>query len=148
MLTFHEILKRLTYAKPCCVVTPRDAVNDIQTSNKPLGASTIMDCTQVLLRCTQPDHRPWGAMCGRGMPASRTMPQWCHAVTEQLASLALLLLHDQGYKAWCHGGHGRSCVVHLRSVHTFALTPLSHIATACYGGFDEGLCGANFAQCW
>ena len=47
VLTFHEILKRLTYAKPCCMVTPRDAGNDIQTSNKPLGASTIMDCTQV-----------------------------------------------------------------------------------------------------
>ena len=47
VLTFHEILKRLTYAKPCCMVTPRDTGNDIQTSNKPLGASTIMDCTQV-----------------------------------------------------------------------------------------------------
>ena len=47
VLTFHEILKRLTYAKPCCMVTPRDAGNGIQSSNKPLGASTIMDCTQV-----------------------------------------------------------------------------------------------------
>ena len=47
VLTFHEILKFLTYAKPCCMVTPRDAGNDIQTNSKPLGASTIMDCTQV-----------------------------------------------------------------------------------------------------
>ena len=47
VLTFHEILKRLTYSKPCCMVTPRDTGNDIQTSSKPLGASTIMDCTQV-----------------------------------------------------------------------------------------------------
>ena len=27
----------------------------------------------------------------------------------QLAPLALLLLHDQDYKVWCHGGHGTSC---------------------------------------
>ena len=47
VLTFHEILKRLSYAKPCCMITPRDTGNDIQTSNQPLGASTIMDCTQV-----------------------------------------------------------------------------------------------------
>ena len=26
----------------------------------------------------------------------------------QLAPLALLLLHDQGYKGWCHDGHGTS----------------------------------------
>ena len=47
VLTFHEILKRLTYAKSCCMITPRDAGNDIQTSSKPLSASIIMDCTQV-----------------------------------------------------------------------------------------------------
>ena len=27
----------------------------------------------------------------------------------QLAPRALLLLYDQDYKAWCHGGHGTSC---------------------------------------
>ena len=47
VLTFHKILKRSTYAKPCCMVTPRGAGSDVQTNSKPLGASTIMDCTQV-----------------------------------------------------------------------------------------------------
>ena len=47
VLTFHETLKRLTHAKPCCVVTPRSVKNHIQANSKPLGASTIMDCTQV-----------------------------------------------------------------------------------------------------
>ena len=68
------------------MVTLRDTGNDIQTSNKPLGASTIMDCTQVHTAC---DHRPRGAMRGRGWDASiaNDCPKWCHAVS-RLASLA------------------------------------------------------------
>ena len=60
------------------------------------------------LRYTQPDHRPWGAACGRGKPASRTMSQTVSRGLQQIP-LALLLLHDQDYMAWCHGGHGTSC---------------------------------------
>ena len=41
------INKRLIYAKPSFVVTPKSAFNDFQANSKPLGASTIMDCTQV-----------------------------------------------------------------------------------------------------
>ena len=39
--------KRLIYAKPSFVVTPKSASNDFQTNSKPLGASIIMDYTQV-----------------------------------------------------------------------------------------------------
>ena len=45
--TFGVISKRLIYAKPSCMVTPKSTFNDIQANSKPLGASTIMDCTQV-----------------------------------------------------------------------------------------------------
>ena len=41
------ISKRLIYAKPSFVVTPKSASNDFQTNSKPLGASIIMDYTQV-----------------------------------------------------------------------------------------------------
>ena len=41
------INKRLIYAKPGCVATPRSAGNAFQANSKPLGASTVMDCTQV-----------------------------------------------------------------------------------------------------
>ena len=56
----------------------------------------------------------------------------------QLAPLALLLLNDQDCKGWCHSGHahGTSCSPCVNIVLT---------ATACYGGFDEGLWRADFA---
>ena len=43
--------------------------------------------------------------------AVRKKPVWWSQRTKrglQLAPLALLLLHDQGYKGWCHDGHGTS----------------------------------------
>ena len=43
--------------------------------------------------------------------AVQKKPVWWSQRTKrglQLAPLALLLLHDQGYKGWCHGGHGTS----------------------------------------
>ena len=45
--TFDMTNKRLIYAKPSCVVTYKSASNEFQANSKPLGASTIMDCTQV-----------------------------------------------------------------------------------------------------
>ena len=45
--TFDIINDSLIYAKPSCVVTPRSACNDFQANSELLGASTIMDCTQV-----------------------------------------------------------------------------------------------------
>ena len=67
------------------------------------------------LRCTQPDHRPRGAMRGRGMPASRTMSQMVSRGL-QASFTGLMLLHDQDDKAWCHGGHGRSCSPYVNIV--------------------------------
>ena len=46
--TFDMINKRLIYAKPSRVVTPKSACNNFLPNSKPLGASNInMDCTQV-----------------------------------------------------------------------------------------------------
>jgi hypothetical protein len=47
MTFWSMIMKRLAHAKPCCVVAPREVTNHIQANSKPLGASTIIGCTQV-----------------------------------------------------------------------------------------------------
>ena len=39
--------KRLTYAKLCSVASLRGKHNHVQANSQPLGASNIMDCTQV-----------------------------------------------------------------------------------------------------
>ena len=59
----------------------------------------------------------------------------------QASFTGLMLLHDQDDKAWCHGGHGRSCSPYVNIV----LTDLTHRHRACYGGFNEGLWRANFS---
>ena len=66
-------------------------------------------------------------MRGRGKAASQTMSQMVSCGL-QLAPLALLLLHDQDYKAWCHGGHGTTCSPYVNIVLTAHSSP--RLATA------------------
>ena len=69
--TFDMINKRLIYAKPSCVVTPKSACNDIQANCKPLGASTIVDCTQMHTARPPPMGRgawPWEASIPNDVP--------------------------------------------------------------------------------
>ena len=54
-----ESLKHLTYANPCCLVTPMGTFNYVQANCKPGDASTMW----TALKCIEPHHRPSRVRC-------------------------------------------------------------------------------------
>ena len=129
------ISKRLIYAKLSYVITHSKCMilRPIVSHQVPLLSWTLHSGAHSLTTAA------WDAMRGRGKPASRTM-SYMGSHGPQLAPLVLLLLYDQYYKAWCHGGHGTSC--RSPCVNTVLK---AHALTHRRGGFDEGLWMANFA---
>ena len=93
------------------MVTPRSAFNDFQANSELLGAS-IVNLSWIILRCTHSLTTAREARCeAMGSQHREGCLKWYHVVSRglQRVPLALLLLHDQNYMVWCHGGHETSC---------------------------------------